>query len=247
MNNGRVMLAGLFLLVTVFVCKVEAMMNVTIKETGADSLVLQYLVREPQVKPAKHKAVILLHGVGSNEADLFALAEQLPPDYYIISARGPLTLGADRYAWYQVDFSTGKPVFNAQQEQSSRELIRRFMHQVKQKYQLAEVYLGGFSQGAIMSLSIGLTHPDEVQGVMALSGRLLEEVKPLVTASPALHQLKVFISHGTQDNTLPVTYAREAKAFLQPLQLPVSYHEYTGMGHQINASVLADLNGWLKQ
>jgi len=138
------------------------MTTTIIKETTSatsDTMVLQYLVREPKVKSEKKKAIILLHGVGSNEQDLFSLANQLPDDFLVISPRGQFTIGTGRYAWYQVDFSTGKPVFNQQQELSSREVIKKFVAQVKQKYEVDEIYLGGFSQGAIMSYSIGLTSP----------------------------------------------------------------------------------------
>ncbi len=87
-----------------------------------------------------------------------ALPTTLPDDLYVISPRGQFALGGDRYAWYQVDFSTGKPIYNLAQEASSRKLINTFIEQVKEKYQLQEVYVGGFSQGAIMSYGIGLTN-----------------------------------------------------------------------------------------
>jgi phospholipase/carboxylesterase len=223
------------------------MTNTIIKETKnciSDSLVLQYLVREPKVKSETKKAIILLHGVGSNEQDLFSVANQLPEDFIIISPRGQFTLDAGRYAWYQVDFSTGKPVFNAQQELSSRDVVKKFIGQVKQKYNLDEVYLGGFSQGAIMSYSIGLTYPTEVKGIISLSGRLLDEVRPLINKSDDMLQLRVFIAHGIQDNTLQIQYARDAKSFIEGLEVPLTYHEYQ-MGHQINGDVLNDLKSWL--
>lgn len=210
-----------------------------------DNPVLHYLIREPKTAAAKKKAIILLHGVGSNEQDLFGLADHLPADYYIISARGPYTLGPGRYAWYNVDFSTGKPVFDAKQEASSRAAIVKFIAQVKQQYHFDEIYLGGFSQGAIMSYTIGLTLPGEVKGIIAMGGRVLEEIKPTVKKSDALSHLKVFVAHGVQDGTLPIHYAREAKTLLETLDVPLSYHEYN-MGHQINQDVLKDLNVWLR-
>ena len=223
------------------------MSQATINDTSSsitNGLALQYLVREPKVKAARHKAIILLHGVGSNKQDLFSLAPQLPDDYWIIAPRGQFTLGAGRYAWYQVDFSTGKPVINAAQEASSREVIRVFVKEIKQRYGIEEVYLGGFSQGAIMSYSIGLTHPKEVKGIIALSGRILDEIKPLVKENADLQQLQVFIAHGVADNTLPIHYARAAKAYLGSLGVQLSYHEYE-IGHQVNSAVVKDLQSWL--
>jgi len=211
----------------------------------ADDLALHYLLKKPAHTTATQKAIILLHGVGSNEQDLFSLAGQLPEDYYVISARGPLTLGHGRYAWYNVDFATGKPVFDVNQERSSRDKITTFISQVKKKYQLDEIYIGGFSQGAIMSYSIGLTQPSEVKGIISLGGRILEEIKTAVAPGAALTQLKVFVAHGTQDGTLPVHYARDAQKYLEALHVQLSYHEYN-MGHQINTAVLEDLNTWLR-
>jgi phospholipase/carboxylesterase len=208
-------------------------------------IALNYLVHEPIELPAIKRAIILLHGVGSNEKDLFALTGQLPADFYIFSVRGQFTLGPDRYAWYQVDFSTGKPVFNTQQELSSREQIEQFVKQIKHKYQLDEVYLAGFSQGAIMRYTIGLTQPREITGVISLGGRVLEEIQNTIEPIGAFKQLRVFIAHGVQDGTLPIHYARTAKTFMETLGVQLSYHEYQ-MGHQINLEVLADLSNWLR-
>lgn len=206
---------------------------------------LHYLIKEPKTTSATRKAIILLHGVGGNEKDLFALADYLPQDFYVISARAPFVMGSERYAWYQVDFSTGKPVYNQQQEKESRQIIKDFITQIKQKYDLKEVYLGGFSQGAIMSYSIGLTDPDSVQGIIALSGRLLEEIKPFAAQKDELKKLKVFIAHGKQDRTLDVTYAREAKNYLLQSGAELTYSEYEA-GHQITPEILKALHKWLK-
>lgn len=208
--------------------------------------VLHYLVREPKIKSAHPPTLILLHGVGSNESDLFSFADQLPDKYLVISARAPITLGNDSYAWYQVDFSTGKPVFNFGQAEESRATLINFIEEIKVKYSSDsnQIYLCGFSQGAIMSYSIGLTRPDLVKGIAVMSGRLLEEIKPLIAKNDQLPQLKVFISHGTKDNTLPVQYARDANAFLESLKIAPSFKEYSE-GHGINSQMLSDLIQWL--
>ncbi|NEM98401.1 alpha/beta hydrolase [Pontibacter burrus] len=210
------------------------------------NLALDYLVRPATESSGEQKALILLHGVGSNEQDLISLAQFMPGNFTVISPRGPFALGEGRYAWYQVDFSTGKPSINAAQEAQSREIIKDFVAQVKAIYSIDEVYLGGFSQGAIMSYTIGLTAPDLVSGVLAFSGRILEEIKPSVETADKLKNLSVFIAHGTQDATLPVHYAREAKTFLESKGITPTYHEVT-MGHQITGEVIVDVREWLKK
>ncbi len=216
-------------------------------KAGDTTSVLHYLVREPKIKSAHPPLIILLHGVGSNEEDLFSFADHLPEKYLVISARAPITLGGNSYAWYHLDFSTGKPVYNFAEEEKSRATLIKFISQVKDKYSAGpnEIYLCGFSQGAIMSYSIALTRPDLVKGIAIMSGRLIEEIKPFIAAKDKLQKLKIFISHGTKDSVLPVQNAREAAAFLKTLNINFSYKEYPEE-HTISNEMFNDLLQWLK-
>ena len=96
----------------------------------------QYLLRESGIKTGKAPLLLLLHGVGSNEKDLFSFANQLPDQFLVVSARGPYTLETGRYAWYQVDFSTGKPVVQMDQEERSRRMILQFIEELKESFQI---------------------------------------------------------------------------------------------------------------
>ena len=214
----------------------------------SNKLPLTYLVRELKIKAVKPPLLILLHGVGSNEKDLFSFADQLPDQFLVISVRAPITLDSNRFGWYQVDFSTGKPVFNKEQEEKSRQLILDFIDQLNEhhSFDAAKVYLAGFSQGAIMSYSIALTHPEKVRGIAIMSGRLLEEIKPIIASPIKLQQLNIFISHGTQDGMLTVEYARESLKFLESLNLNPTYKEYFA-GHGINTDMRSDLIAWLNK
>lgn len=208
--------------------------------------VLKYLVRQPKIQTAKPLVIILLHGVGSNEQDLFSFADQIPDKYLVISVRAPYALNEGSYAWYQVDFSTGKPVINSEQEERSRNTIIQFVTELKKDFSFDEkqVYLAGFSQGGIMAYSVGLTRPDLIHGIVIMSGRLLKEVKPLIASNENLSQLKVFISHGTNDQMLGIHYARESTAYLKALNITPTYKEYAE-GHGINSAMLSDMLNWL--
>jgi phospholipase/carboxylesterase len=216
-------------------------------KAGDTTSVLHYLVREPKIKTAHPPILILLHGVGSNEEDLFSFANHLPEKYLVISARAPISLGGNSYAWYHLDFSTGKPIFNFKEEEISRATLIKFISQIKEKYSVDrnEIYLCGFSQGAIMSYSIALTRPELVKGIAVMSGRLLEEIKPFIASKDKVQKLKIFISHGTKDNVLPVQNAREAAAFLKTLNINFSYKEYPEE-HTISNEMFNDLLRWLK-
>jgi phospholipase/carboxylesterase len=208
---------------------------------------LHYLVRPAAAPTGKTPLILLLHGVGSNEKDLFSFADRLPSEYLVVSARGPVVLGSDSFAWYRVDFSTGAPVADVRQAEASRAELVAFIDYLAQRYTIdtQRVYLVGFSQGAIMSYSIALTRPDKVAGIAAMSGRLLEEVKPHIATQESLKPLHVYIAHGTDDRVLPVGYARDAAAFLKTLGITPTYREYPE-GHTISLTMLDDLVGWLK-
>lgn len=218
-------------------------MNFTISEEPTS---LYYLVKHPKIENEKTPLVILLHGVGSNEADLFSFANQLPEKYLVVSARAPYTLGQASYGWYQIDFSSGKPVYDPKQAENSRQIILKFIDELKSKFKFdhQQIYLVGFSQGAIMCYAVGLTNPDIIKGVGIMSGRLLDETKPLIKKEK-VKSLKVFISHGIEDPVLGVHYAREAYQYLNEQGLKPVYKEYKA-AHTINENMLSDLITWLK-
>jgi phospholipase/carboxylesterase len=208
--------------------------------------VLHYLIRKPLTSSAKPPLLILLHGVGSNEEDMFSFADRLPGKFLVVSARAPITLSPGSFAWFHVDLSTGKRIINSDEAENSRQLIIQFVNELKNEHPFDEnnVFLIGFSQGAIMSYSVALTRPDLIKGIAIMSGRLLEEVKPKIASDTRINKLKIFISHGTQDNTLNIQFARDAKAFLSPKIDSIEYHEYSD-GHTINSQMLSDLILWL--
>ncbi|MGE8720412.1 alpha/beta hydrolase [Leptospira terpstrae] len=208
---------------------------------------LECLIRKPKVSVENPPLLLLLHGVGSNEEDLFSLTNYLPDSLLVVSVRGPLTLGRDSYGWYEVLFTTGQPKINLEQERESRKLLLEFLDYLKLNYQFDEsnVWIGGFSQGAIMSYSIGLLHPERIKGIIALSGRLLEENKTIVNVTEKILNKKIFISHGTNDRVLSVEYARSVKGYLESIGIHPHYKEYEE-GHSINREMLKDLIQWLE-
>lgn len=223
-------------------------MDTTTQSKAIDTLptFLQYVVRQPKIKTGKPRLIILLHGVGGNEQHLFSFANQLPDDFLVVSVRAPHIISEGRYSWYQVNFSTGKPIIDAGQAEKSRNTIVQFVSELKQQFLFddKQVYLCGFSQGAIMAYSVGLTSPDIIKGIAVFGGRLLEEVKPLIAPKEKLQHLQIFIAHGINDNTLNVEYARAGEGYLKILNIQPTYKEYIS-GHGINSEMVTDLLNWL--
>ena len=211
------------------------------------SLSLVHRVRPPQDGAGRPPLLLLLHGVGSHEEDLMGLARELDPRFLIVSARGPITLAPGMYAWFQVLLDPNNPVINPDQAESSRRTIVRFIAEAVATYQAdaARVFLLGFSQGAIMSLSVALTEPSAVSGVVAMSGRLLPEVLPLLAPPEALRGLPILLQHGTADQVLPIQHGRTARDRLATLPVDLTYREYA-MAHEVTEESLADAADWLR-
>ena len=207
---------------------------------------LHYLVREPKISSNKPPVIFLLHGIGSNEEDLFTFAEFLPDKFLVVSLRAPFPYGTNQYAWYQMVFTDGKTIIDKKQASKSRNILLQFISQfqLEHMYDESQVYLGGFSQGAIMAYSLGLTRPDLIKGIAVMSGRMLEEITSFIASDEKLKSLQVFISHGTNDTVLSVQYAREGLEYMKTRGLNPAYKEYDE-GHTINREMQADLISWL--
>ncbi|EOQ88877.1 putative esterase [Leptospira yanagawae serovar Saopaulo str. Sao Paulo = ATCC 700523] len=209
---------------------------------------LTYLIRKPNVSIENPPLLILLHGVGSNENDLFSLTDFLPDSLMVVSVRGPITLGRDRFGWYEITFSGGVPKIDTEQQVKSHKIILEFLEYLSNKYRFnsKQVWIGGFSQGAVMSYSVGLEHPDRIKGIIALSGRLLEETKSQILIEDQSKGQRIYIAHGTNDNVIPVTSARASKDYLESVGLVPIYKEYME-GHTISQEMLKDLVSWLEK
>ena len=115
-------------------------------------MMLHHLVREPKIKLDKNPLLLLLHGYGSNEEDLFSFAKELPEEYYVISARAPYDMMYGSYAWYAINFDADENKFSdIGQAQQSRDIIANFIDELVATYSIDanNVSLIGFSQGAI--------------------------------------------------------------------------------------------------
>jgi phospholipase/carboxylesterase len=208
---------------------------------------LHYLIQEPKTIKDQNPLLILLHGYGSNEEDLFSFATELPDDCYVISVRAPYDLQPYGHAWYAIHFDADENKFsdNAQAKESV-ELIASFIDEIVKQYAIdtKNVTLIGFSQGAILSYATALTYPEKIAKVVALSGYFNQDILPKVIDTKAISHLKFFVSHGSVDQVIPVEWARKAKPALENLGLEVAYHEYP-IGHGVAPQNFFDFKNWL--
>lgn len=213
-----------------------------------NDLSLKYLVHLPSKPTSPPPVIILLHGMGSNEQDLYSLQAAFPQKYAVVSARAPYTLAEGSYQWFQGTSVNGRLDGDPQQLAASRARIGRFIDEVVKKYGVDphQVYLVGFSQGAILSYQVALTEPAKIKGIGIMSGAIFDSFVPLIKPSPQLSHLRIFISHGQADHRIPISYAQEADKRLEQLRLTPEFHVYPGMQHEINQAALQDLVNWLQ-
>lgn len=152
------------------------------------------------------------------------------------------------YGWFHVVLDPVAPVINADEAEHSRQLLLEFIDETVQAYRVnpRRVYLLGFSQGAIIGLSVALTRPDKLAGLVAMSGRILPEVLPRVAPVEALRGLSIMVVHGTEDPVLPIHHARQTRDRLTALPVAFTYREYP-IGHYVSDESLADVVAWLRQ
>ena len=206
---------------------------------------LHFVERAPKTKsetPAP--LLILIHGYGSNEMDLFSFAEELPDNIHIVSLRAPLELGYNSYAWYSINFDADQNKFSDLEEaRVSLGNISSFIDDftANNSVDSSKIFVVGFSQGAILSYGLSL-NTNKIQYVVALSGYLNEDLlnNKLNETLPDF-----FCSHGSVDQVIPVEWARKAPVFLDANGISNTYKEYP-VGHGVHPQNFYDFKAWIE-
>ena len=199
---------------------------------------LEHLTRPAAGEPAG--ALVLFHGRGTSEHDLYPLLDALDPDRRLLGAtpRGPLVLPPGGAHWYVVR-EIGYP--DRQTFTASYELAADWLDAFP--VPIEKTVIGGFSQGAVMSWALGLGKGrPRPAGIIALSGFIpTVEGFELDLASPLP---PVAIGHGTHDPVISVEFGRQAKALLDAAGADVLYRE-SPMPHSVDPGFVAELQSWV--
>ena len=210
---------------------------------------LQHIIRKPKKSSEKAPVLILLHGYGSDENDLFSFADELPDDLFIISAKAPYSMQPYGNAWYAIHWDNNDGKFSDDvQAITSRETLRDFIDEVIETYPVdpANINLLGFSQGTILSYAVALSYPEKIKNVVALSGYVNKGILKKGYETNDFSHLKFYCSHGSADQVIPVDWARKTKPFLDQLNIENSYSEFP-VGHGVAPQNFFELREWLKE
>jgi phospholipase/carboxylesterase len=206
---------------------------------------LQHLVRPAAADP--EGLLVLYHGRGADERDLFPLLDLLDPDRRLlgITPRGPLSLPPGGAHWYAVhEIGYPEPQTFTQTFGIAADWLDAVVADAGLGYDRAIV--GGFSQGAVMTYALGLgAGRPKPAGLMALSGFMPTVRGFALDLDPPLP--RAILGHGALDPVISVDWTRRAFETLRAAGADVVYRESPAMAHSIDPGLFRELPGWIAE
>ncbi len=200
---------------------------------------LGYLERPADGPPAG--ALVLIHGRGASEHDLFPLLDAFDPERRLlgITPRAPLALPPGGAHWYRLG---GIPTPDPESFFASLEAAAVFLDSLP--VPIDRVVLGGFSQGAVMSWALGLgSGRPRPAAIMALSG-FMPEVEGFELDLADLDGYPIAVAHGSLDPIIPVEFGRVAAELVGAAGANLLWRE-TPVPHTIDPRLLPELQAFV--
>lgn len=209
-------------------------------------LPLNHVVR-PSSLAENAPLLILLHGYGSDENDLFSFAQELPEELLIVSLRAPYELQPYGYAWYAINFDAEQNKWNDnEQARTSMEVLLNCIDLICASCPIdpSNISLLGFSQGTILGMALALNHPHKLKNIIGLSGYINHDLLPDHMSKNDYTHLQFYCSHGSVDQVIPVDWARQTPVFLNQYDIQHTYKEFP-VGHGVAPQNFYDFKTWL--
>jgi len=211
---------------------------------------------EVDTAPNPEIAIIWLHGLGADGNDFVPIVRELdlaglPAIRFVFphAKTMPVTIngGYVMRSWYDI---LGTELTRREDEgglRASQLAVEALIEREKSRgIPASRIILAGFSQGCAMTLQTGLRHPEQLAGMMCLSGYL--PLAGLVGAerSEASLATPIFMAHGVQDPVVPFARAEESRKVLETLGYGVEWHTYP-MQHTLCLEELQDIAKWIRK
>lgn len=197
------------------------------------------MIDGPRLPPAgggkANSLVVLLHGYGSNGADLISLAphwaKTLPGAAFAApDAPEPVPGAPGGYQWF--DLAARDPRYVEQGARQAAGGLDRFIDRELQRHGLDESRLAlvGFSQGTMMALHVGIRRPKTVAAILGFSGALIAggSIKEEAKGRPP-----ILLIHGDRDDRIPLEAMFQAAEALAAADLGAQWHISAGVPHSI--------------
>lgn len=183
---------------------------------------LIYSVSMPSelVEGRKYPVIFALHGRGGNETDIASLLQALKEDFILIGIRGPLTLNAGN------EYFTIKSIGNPDEQSFglAMEHLKYFINEISASYPIDSTrqFLFGFSQGAILSMTLALTMGNQIRGFAALNGYIPNLFKENYEQK-SVKDTAAFIAHGERDPIFPIRIGQENYDYFKERTVDLTY------------------------
>lgn len=212
---------------------------------------------EIETAPDPRCAVIWMHGLGADGSDFAPVVPELrlpaSPGVRFIFPHAPAIPvtcngGYVMPAWYDI-YSLDEAGRRADEAgiQASCDAIRALVARENARgIPCSRIVLAGFSQGGAIAYTAGLTHPEPLAGIVALSTYIPAPAALAAQANAANAATPVFAAHGTQDDVVPLQLGVAARDFIQARQHPLTWQTYP-MGHSVCLEEIVAIGAWLAE
>ncbi|WP_034293975.1 alpha/beta hydrolase [Herbaspirillum sp. RV1423] len=209
---------------------------------------------EIETAPNPTAAVIWLHGLGADGNDFVPIVRELDlsgcqPIRFVFPTAPtmPVTIngGYAMRAWYDI---FAPDLVRREDEpglRASQALVEALIAKEKARgIPAGRIVLAGFSQGCAMALQTGLRHPEQLAGLMCLSGYLPLAGTIAAERHAANYATPIFMGHGRQDPVVVIPRAEQSRDALTALGYRIEWHEYQ-MQHSVCMEEVEDIGHWL--
>lgn len=199
--------------------------------------------------------VIFLHGYGSNGQDLLNLAYEFKgtlPEAHFISPNAiePWEGGfPGSYQWFSLnnDFMQRKALEEIGENiKNSNEKLQKFIQTQLSRFNLTtkNLFLIGFSQGAMMSMYQGFIASEKPAGIVAFSGKL---ILPEMIGQKLITKPEICLIHGKDDSVVPFSNFLDAKKGLETNNVDFESHELSNLDHSIDIRGVRAAQNFIKR
>ncbi len=195
--------------------------------------------------PAPSPVLVLLHGAGGDEMQLFSLADEIDDRWLVLSVRAPIAQAKGAFVWYRVSpFDITK--VNETDILTGAERLARTLQDALAAWRAdpSLVFLVGVDQGATVALNLLLMYPALASGVAAFAGTTWDSMRYAVADRDALKGKPLFLAYGAHDSVIPLQVARQSREFFLEYEMDVTYREYRGVTHNLQSRVWNDMLVW---
>ncbi|HEV2435410.1 MAG TPA: serine esterase [Verrucomicrobiae bacterium] len=186
----------------------------------------------PAQEKNSRRLMVMLHGLGDSIEGYRWLPEamNLPwLNYLLVNAPDDYYGG---YAWFDLnDLVPGV--------QRSRKLLFELLDDLRARgFPAEQITFGGFSQGSLMAVEVGLRYPHRFAGVVCISGWVCEPEKLMQELSPVARQQRLLLTHGTADPLLPIDQVRTQIPLLKSAGLNLEWREFAKVHTMIEEEIV---------